>query len=90
MDSHDANRRRAFAGVTAADLGSDKQIWTEVGEAIAAVALRIVEGCDASAYSASRPAAEDVCARLAESVDDQIDVVAWSVIDAVARARVSS
>ncbi len=89
MNGHDADRRERFSGVIAADLDGDKQIWSGVGEAIAALARMLVEGCDTSAFCAAPPSASAVCARLVESIDDQVDVAAWRLIEAAAGAAVS-
>ena len=87
MDRHDTDRRENFTGVTAADLDADKQIWSEIGAMVAAVARRLTDGCRASGFFAGKPDPATVCARLVESIDDQVDIPAWRLIEAAARAR---
>ena len=86
LNDHDARRRSAFAGVMAAELEADKQLWRDIGEAIAALARRIADGCAASAFVAGRPAVAALRERLVESIDDQLEPAAWTVVDAAARA----
>ena len=90
LDDHDSDRRHTTAGVTAADLASDKQLWVDLGQAVAALARRLADGCDASIFCGDRIAAARLCVRLVESIDDQIDIVAWRVIEAAALAAISN
>ena len=86
LDAHDQRRRNTFAGTLAADLAADKQIWSAIGDAFAALARRIADGCAASAFVGDQPALSALCDRLTQSVDDQLDPDAWRVVDAAARA----
>jgi hypothetical protein len=82
---HDHVRRNSYAGATADLLDADKAAWSGIGEAIAAVAELIARSCAASAFCEARPKPEQLAARMAESIDDQVDREAWLVIDAAAQ-----
>ena len=90
FDRHDSDRRRALAGVTGADLDTDKQIWSAIGVALAEVAQLVADGCQASGLCGGRPATTAICARLVEAIDDQVDVPAWEIIEAAASAVVAA
>jgi hypothetical protein len=85
---HDVERRSAVEGVTARGLAEDNLRWERIGEAIAALARLIHQLCADSEFGEARPAVEGVAIRLSESIDDQVDVCAWRVIEAAARRRV--
>ena len=88
MDWHDAHRRTAFAGVTPRALDGDKAGWIELGEAIVTLARLVVDRCEASGFCSARPTLQDLCARLVESIDDQLDLAAWTVVEAATRRAV--
>lgn len=86
-NSHDADRRSTCAGVTGRALGADNDAWEEIGAAIADLARLISARCAASRLCNARPRVDALAARVSEAIDDQIDAVAWRVIDAAARRR---
>jgi hypothetical protein len=90
MDRHDAERRAAVAGVTSHALDGDKLAWSEIGEAIAGLARLIADHCQTSAFCPTQPRRDLLCARLAESIDDQVDAPAWAIIEAAARASIKA
>jgi hypothetical protein len=90
MDRHDAERRTAVAGVTAHALDADKLAWSRIGEAIASLADLVTDLCQASAFCQTQPRRDLLCARLVESIDDQVDAAAWAIIEAAARAAIKA
>jgi hypothetical protein len=65
---------------------NQEQTWSAIGEAVATLARRISEGCGDSAFFTGQPAIAPLCDRLVQSIDDQLDLEAWIVVEASARA----
>jgi hypothetical protein len=85
---HDEDRLAACSGVTQAGLDADNAAWRGLGQEVARLALRIQRACRDSQYCNSRPSLLDLTLRLVESVDDQMDGPAWSVLHAAANQAV--
>lgn len=81
---HDADRLQTCAGVTQMGLDADNALWQGLGHEIARLASQIQRACRDSRYCSSRPSLFDLTLRLAESIDDQMDEPAWSVLYAAA------
>lgn len=90
LRDHDEDRRRHGQGVTGAALDADAALWLALGGAVATLAGQIREACRLSAFSSHRPDAQVLAARMSESIDDQLDLTAWRIVDAAARLKATS
>ena len=87
QDDHNAAVMTASSGVTAAALDGDILLWQALGSAIVDLARLVCAYCAASSFCDARPGIEPLTARLVESIDDQIDLHAWGVVQAQARLQ---
>jgi len=78
----------AFEGVCEAELAREHARWEAVGAGVADLAELVRRSCAASAFCRSRPQADRLIPRISEALDDQVDAVAWRVIEAAARRRI--
>jgi hypothetical protein len=85
LDAHDHARRAGFEGVTDTELAHEHARWDAVGAAIAGLAELIRRRCADSAFCPARLQTPALVVRLTEAIDDQLDDVAWRVVDAAAQ-----
>ena len=84
---HDRLRRANLDGVTSLDLRRDAQRWIELGQALGRTAQQVSAACRAATYTDRRPSPALLAQRMAEAIDDHLDLAAWGVVTAAAQAQ---